>query len=155
MLYLSWNLFALLAGLLLGHLDACCLWLEVTHLHGRHPALLHRLLLAHLLGLGAGHGDADLSLDIETFLMGGHGADWPGLLVTPLLWHLDLVLVTTGHGDVGAPLLGQLPGHGDDDGPGHVHALLSGGGSTHILLHRSLNNLVNCATSNNDTVTQR
>ena len=68
-----------------------------------------------------------------------------GFPVTFSLRDLNLDIIALGDGDVDALLLGDLPGHGDDDVPGDVPALLDGGVTTHLLLHRRLHDLVHGA----------
>ena len=114
-------------------------WLLDADLLHLHPAFLHRLLHALCPRLLQLHRGADLPLDIETLLVRGHGADWPGLGDTLALRGQHLDILTPGHTNVGAPVLLELPGHGDDDVPGHVLAPLLSGVPADLLLHWSLN----------------
>ena len=91
----------------------------------------------------------NLFLHFKTLLMLCHCTHWSRFLVTLSLRHLDLHLLTLVDSDVGALLLVQLLGDGDDDVPGHVHALLPGCWSAHSLLDWSIHCLLHCSTSLN------
>ena len=129
---------ALLPAGLPGHLLAAGDGLPGAHLLSLHPAFLHRLLDALSPGLLHLHRGAHLPLDIEALLVRRHGADWPGLGDTLPLRGQHSLILAPGHRHVGAPVLLDLPGHGDDDVPGHVLAPLLSGVAADLLLHWGL-----------------